>query len=489
MEQKQNQLLRIPPEQVGISSMSVLAFVEQAEERGIPLHSFMLLRGGKVAAEGYYGPFEAEHLHPIFSISKSVTSAAIGIAIGEGLLQLTDRIVDFFPEKLEGEGYHEYTSMMTIEHLLLMATVHPKSTNTQGEDWVRDFLNTAPTKLPGTSFAYDTTGTHTLCAILQKVTGTTLLEYLRPRLFEPLSMGELWWESCPMGINKGGSGIRCTTEALARFGQLYLQDGVWNGVRLLPEGWVERSTGNRIGTHGTRVMLDGKLGYGYQFWRIRNQGYCAFGMGGQLVIVLPEQDLVFVTTANTLEYKDGQARIIDCFWSTIYAALNGSGGSALSPDPEAAEKLQQRLAKLNIVMPDGQSDSPLTQRISGRRWNLDPNSYGYEACELVLEGERQGIHFHKDSGRSDVLRFGLGSWVEGTEPLLGQGVSCYGAAVWTDARTLVVTVHVIDPLQMFTLTCRFLQGGMLSVQLIPAGAVWNDHEGHLTGRTDERVEE
>ncbi|WP_159881092.1 serine hydrolase domain-containing protein [Paenibacillus puerhi] len=475
----QDRLERIAPEKAGISSEAVWAFVKQAEELGIPLHSFMLLRGGRVAAEGYYGPFEAEHLHPIFSISKSITSAAVGIAIGEGLLKLSDKVSDFFPEKLEGE-LNPYTAMMTVEHLLLMATVHPKSTSTQMEDWVSGFLNTPPTKLPGTSFAYDTTGTHTLCAILQKVTEMTVLEYLRPRLFDPLGMGELWWESCPLGINKGGSGVRCTTEALARFGQLYLQDGVWNGTRILPEGWAGQSTGNRIGTYGTRMMLDGKHGYGYQFWRIRNNGYCALGMGGQLIIVLPEQELVFVTLANTLEYRDGQARILECFWSTIHAGLIQRTDRPYSPEPQAAEELSKRLASLSLFMPAGKPDSPLSRGIAGRRWELHPNRSGYEACEFVLEGERTGLLLQKGSDRTE-LRFGLGAWTQGMEPFMGLGALSYGAAVWTDERTLVVTVHVFDPLQLFTLTCRFLEGDSLSIQLIAAGAQMNDHEEHLTG--------
>ncbi|WP_438447267.1 serine hydrolase domain-containing protein [Gorillibacterium sp. sgz5001074] len=472
-------LERIAAYEAGISSRSILAFIEQAEERGIPLHSFMLLRGGRVAAEGYYSPFGPKDLHPVFSVSKSVTSAAIGIAIGEGRMKLSDRVADFFPEKLEGE-LHPYTAQMTVEHLLMMATVHPKSTDTKIDDWVRGFLNTPPAKLPGSSFAYDTTGTHTLCAILQKVTGMTVLDYLRPRLFEPLGMGELWWESDPLGINKGGSGIRCTTEALARFGQLYLQNGVWNGVRLLPEGWVERSTGSRIGTYGTRMMLDGKLGYGYQFWRIRNNGYCAFGMGGQLVVVLPEQDLVFVTTANTLEYKDGQTRILECFWSTIHASL--TEGEPLPADPSAEAALKERLGALSLFLPEGQADSPSALAVNGRRWVLDPGSrYGFEACEFVLEGGESRLLLDIGGERRE-LRFGLRAWARGTEPFMGKGAAAYGAGVWTDDRTLVITVHVIDPLQMFTLTCRFMEEGRLSVQVIPTGAEMNDHEGHLTGR-------
>ncbi|MDR6551937.1 serine hydrolase [Paenibacillus qinlingensis] len=480
MEKAQIQFERISPEKAGIASDAVLAFVEKVEELGIPLHSFMLLRSGRLVAEGYYSPFQADHLHPIFSVSKSVTSAAIGIAIGEGLLKLTDRVVDFFPEKLEDE-VHPYTAMMTIEHLLLMATVHPRSTHKQqADDWVKVFLNTPPSKMPGTSFAYDTTGTHTLAAIVHKVTGTSVLAYLRPRLFDPLGMGELWWENCPSGINKGGSGLHCTTDALARFGQLYLQDGVWNNVRILPEGWVERSTGNRIGTYGTRFMLDGKLGYGYKFWRIRNNGYCAFGMGGQLVIVLPDQEVVLVTTANTLEYKDGQALIFECFWSTIYASLIENDGASLAPNVPAENALQQRLTTLKLFMPEGKVSSPLLGNISGRRWILEPNQYDYEACEFELEGEEPGLYFYKEGKRVD-LRFGLGDWTPGVDPIMHTDSTSYGAAVWTDERTLVVTVHIVHPLQMFTFTCRFQEQDSLSVQIVPAGIQLNEHDGHLSG--------
>ncbi|WP_429308869.1 serine hydrolase domain-containing protein [Paenibacillus mucilaginosus] len=479
LDQGQKQWERISAGQAGISSGAVLDFVEKAEELGIPLHSFMLVRSGRIAAEGYYSPFQANDLHPIFSVSKSVTSAAIGIAMGEGLLKLTDRVVDFFPEKLERE-VHTYTSMMTVEHLLLMATVHPRSTDTRVEDWVRCFLNTPPSKLPGTSFAYDTTGTHTLCAILQKVTGMSVLDYVRPRLFEPLGMGELWWESCPSGINKGGSGLRCTTDALARFGQLYLQDGIWNGVRILPEDWVKRSTDSRIGTYGTRMMLDGKLGYGYQFWRIRNNGYCAFGMGGQLVIVLPDQELVFVTTANTLEYRDGQARIFDCFWSTIYASLRENKTIQHAPDPEGETALQSRLSSLKLFMPEGKAHSRLSRNITGRSWILDPNPYGYEACQFELEGAEPGLLFDKN-GEGTELRFGLGVWLPGAEPFMDIGAASYGAAVWTNEHTLVIIVHVFDPLQMFTIHCRFLEESRLSIQIVPAGVQLNDHEGYLTG--------
>lgn len=472
-------LERMAPEALGVAPQGILDFLEEAEDRAIPLHGFMLLRHGKVAAEGCFRPFGMEDLHPVFSVSKSITSAAVGIAAGEGLLRLEDRIADYFPEKLEGE-LHPYTAMMTVEDLLKMATVHLKSTDTQTDDWVKGFLNTPPSRLPGTAFAYDTTGTHTLCAILQKVTGQTVHEYLKPRLFEPIGMGRIEWESCPMGINKGGSGIRCTVEALARFGQLYLQDGVWNGVRLLPEGWVEASTGKRIDTSVTRVMMDGRKGYGYQFWRVRHNAYCAFGMGGQLVVVMPERDAVFVTTANTLQFKDGQQQLLDCLWSTLYPAM-AEEGAPVAKDPAAAARLAERLGRLTLHMPEGsgQRTPPAgLQALSGQRWRLDPNRYGFEACEFHWDGTPPALRFIQGAEEKE-LRFGWKEWAPGTDPFLGQ--DCIGAAVWTDERTLVITAHLLYPLQMFVLHCRFLDG-RISIHTVPAGAAMNDHEGGLNGR-------
>lgn len=266
-------LSRTPPEKVGISSKAINQFIDSVIDKNINLHSFMLVRHGQVAAEGYFYPFDEPMLHNIFSVSKSVTSAAIGIAIDEGLISLNDRVIDYFPEKLV-QPVHPYTELMTIEHLLTMATVHRGSTNTKREDWVKTFLNTPPSHLPGTIFSYDTTGTHTLCAILQQVTGMTIQQYLSTRLFDPLGIGVIEWESCPMNINKGGSGIKCTTEDMAKLGQLYLQLGIWNGTQILPMDWVEWSTSKQIDTSNTRMMLlDGQKGYGYQFWRVRNNAY------------------------------------------------------------------------------------------------------------------------------------------------------------------------------------------------------------------------
>jgi CubicO group peptidase (beta-lactamase class C family) len=467
----QQELERVVPERAGISSNAIQSFLNIIREKSINLHSFMLLRHGKVAAEGHYRPFGESLLHPIFSISKTVTSAAIGIAIGEGLLTLEDRIADFFPDKIDGE-LHPYTGMMTIRHLLMMATVHPKSTNTQVDDWVHSFLNTPPSHPPGTVFAYDTTGTHTLCAILQKVTGMTVHEYLQPRLFEPIGIGTMKWESCPMGINKGGSGIWWTTEDLARFGQLYLQQGVWQGRQVLPQGWAELSSSRQIDNSHTRFLLEGRNGYGYQIWRSRHNSYCFFGMGGQFVLVIPERDTVFVSTANTLLHKDGHQMILDSFWEALYPALRDE---PLEHAPAEYERLKTRLDRLTLQLPAGDTRSPFQEMISGRRFRIDPNPLRFEACEFLWDREASTLRFYAQAADANkeeyTLRFGLQSWITDTEPLFGERAAAAGT--WADDQTLIIHCQLLHHMQMYMLVCR-LQEEHLVIQIVSVGTMENN---------------
>ncbi|MBE1442075.1 serine hydrolase domain-containing protein [Paenibacillus sp. OAS669] len=468
------ELARVQPESVGIRSKAIIDFIDSIQEKQIHLHSFAVLRYGKVAAEGYYKPYSARQLHQAFSVSKSVTSASIGIAIGEGLLTLEDAVADYFPEKLAGE-VHPYIRMMRIKHLLAMQTAHAKSTNTQVQDWVESFLNTKPSHPPGTSFAYDTTGTHTLCAILQKVTGMTVHDYLRTRLFDPIGIGEIEWESCPLGINKGGSGIKCTTEDLARFGQLYLQQGIWEDKRILPEGWVELSTAKHADTNNAKMLLDGPLGYGYQFWRTRYNSYSAFGAGGQLVVVIPEKEAVFVSTANTMKYRDGQQQVLDSLWETLYPAIQDE---ALPENGSTYTSLITKLDKLTLTMPRGKISSPMMEALSGKQIELDSNAFDFEACEFHFAEESGCLSFYGKGQRLD-LDFGLMDWRSGKDPFLG--LEGFSAGAWTDEKTLVIQTTLFELTQEFTLTCGWEQG-LLSIQVVPAGFYYKDQVEYLNER-------
>ena len=217
-----HQLPYATPESQGIASSTILAFVEAAERDIDSLHSFMLLRHGHVLAEGWWAPYEAERPHMLFSLSKSFTSSAIGLAVAEGRLSVDDQVLSFFPEAAPAEP-SEHLAAMRVRDLLSMSTGHAQDTTPylrQAPDanWVKAFLARPVEHPPGTHFVYNSGATYMLSAIIQQLAGTTLLEYLRPRLLTPLGIAQATWETCPRGINTGGWGLSIRTEGLAKFG-------------------------------------------------------------------------------------------------------------------------------------------------------------------------------------------------------------------------------------------------------------------------------
>ena len=441
-----NQLPRVSPESVGIPSAAVKKFMEAIEFRSVSLHSFMLLRHGKVAAESYYAPYRKDSRHRMYSVSKSFTSAAAGIAIREGKLKLTDKAADFFPEEVIGE-LHPFTAAMTVEDLLTMRTVHKGSTDTSKGHWVRSFLNTPPSHPSGTTFAYDTTGTHMVCAILQKITGKTVQEYLEETMFEKVGIGPITWEQCDQGISLGGSGIRCTTEDMARFGQLYLQDGVWNGERIFPEGWAEKSISPIADNSCGNFAFDGGHGYGYFFWRTRYNGGCAFGMGGQLIIILPEKDLVFACTANALERKDGQQLILDSFWETLYDCLSDE---ALPEAPENLAELRKAASNAVTWLP-GKTDSPW-KKIGAKTIKLDTGFEGITDIIFSFEDDCGTLKMTRN-GKEILFPFGLGYYVPFFDPFTGLEAECGASFVRDDL--LVIRTEIPDHVQRYEFHCSF----------------------------------
>ncbi len=466
------QLSRAKPEEVGVNAKGIEQFIGLIREKRVALHSFMLLRHGKVAAEGFFAPFDKDRLHPIFSVSKSITSAAVGIAVGEGRFGLQDKAVELLARHAAGD-IHPYTAKLTVEHLLKMTTVYHKAPSSETPNWVRTYLTSKPERPPGFLFAYDTSGTNLLCAILQETTGMTVHQYLQPRLFDAIGMGPLDWASCPMGINRGGSGIRCTTEGLANFGQLYLQDGLWNGRRVLPEGWVARSTARHVDNSGHKGMLDGKPGYGYQFWRLRNGAYAAFGLGGQFVVVMPDKDAVFISTANTQFVKDGHQVILDSMWEALYPAMDGEGAGAATA---AGSGLAERLAGLELSLPPGQPDSAMAAAVNGRFYRLEPNRHGFTGCRFQFAGEASTLRLTRGegaNGEAAELAFGLHHWVSARDSLFSSDEACCASGTWVDGHTLLIHMHLLDKLQMVMFICHFEEDTM-AIQLVMPGVHFKD---------------
>lgn len=312
-------LPRSSPELQGISSAAIRDFVETADRQVTTMHSFMIARHGHVIAEGWWKPESPEKPHIMWSLSKSFMSTAIGLVVGDGLLSVDDLVLPFFPEYAPAEP-SDKLRLMRVRDLLTMTTGHDTEPRpVPGVAWELAFLAHPVPHKPGTHFLYNSAASHMLSAILQKVTGQTMLDFLRPRLFEPLGIQNPHWESSPQGVTVGGWGLHIRTEDIARFGQLYLQKGQWNGRQLVPEEWIEQATSKQV-SNGSNPASDWDQGYGFQFWRCRHNAYRGDGKDGQFCVVLPDFDAVVAMTAETGDLQ-GQLALV---WDKLLPAFHES---------------------------------------------------------------------------------------------------------------------------------------------------------------------
>jgi len=333
-------LPRATPESQGVSSAAIRAFIEEADAKVDTMHSVILVRHGKVVAEAWWKPQTSDTPHVMHSLSKSFTSTAIGLAAAEGKLSIDDPVLKFFPEEAPEKPSKNLQSMR-IRDLLMMSTGHSTLPVFKPEEpWVKTFLHHPVEFKPGTHFVYNSPGSYMLSAIVQKATGQTTLDYLKPRLFEPLGIENPTWLVSPQGVSTGGWGLMLRTEDVAKFGQLYLQKGKWNDKQILTPQWVEMATARQT-SNGSDPTRDWDQGYGFQFWRCRHGAYRGDGAFGQFCVVLPEQDAVIAITADT---RDMQAEL-NIVWDKLLPAFSKE------PLPENAEeqaKLKNAIAKLAV---------------------------------------------------------------------------------------------------------------------------------------------
>ncbi|MFF7320550.1 serine hydrolase domain-containing protein [Streptomyces albogriseolus] len=341
------------PATQGVDASGVHAFLDALEaDPDIEPHGLTIVRHGRVVASGSWAPYTAARPHLLYSLSKSFTSTAAGLAEAEGLIDFDAPVLSYFPE-IDADITDPRSRSMLVRHVASMASGHDHETVDEAfgadpAEPVRGFLLQPPQHDPGTLFTYNQPCTYTLGAIVQRVTGQTLVEYLRPRLFDPLGIGEALWSRDRAGRDIGFAGLHTTTDAIARFGLLYLNDGVWQGERLLPEGWVERATRAHIDTAGAMGgddRSDWDQGYGYQFWRGRH-GFRGDGAYGQYCLVLPEHDAVIAATSATAEMQ----RYLELVWRHLLPAF---GDAPLTGRDAEDAALRERLEHLALPATDG----------------------------------------------------------------------------------------------------------------------------------------
>ena len=461
-------LPRSTPEAEGVSSEAILAFIEAADKEANEIHSFMLLRHGKVIAEGWWKPYGPELKHTMYSLSKSFTSTAVGFAVTEKLLTVNDKVISFFPEKVP-DTISTNLAQMTVKDLLTMSVgMDPDPTfRVRGGNgnWEETFFRTPVLYEPGSRFLYNSLASYMLSAIVQKVTGEKIIDYLTPRLFEPLGITGADWELNSQGVNTGGWGLRLKTEDIAKAGQFYLQKGKWQGKQLLPAGWIEEATTSWIdqapdAPQDKKASSDWMQGYGYQFWLCRNNAYRGDGAFGQYMIVLPDQDAVIAITSQTNDMQ----KELNLVWKYL---LPGFAGKKLHADEEALSKLNKRLASLQLPVYYKRSSSPLQQDLSGKTYKFGSNESQLQSLKLEISDTLATLHLRKAS-TDYILNFTTGEWYYDVTELPGPNLvpnknidvlrpfRVAGSYTWLDDNTLEFTLRYIESPHTETITCVFL---------------------------------
>ena len=404
------------PEECGVESEYIYNFLEKLNKCDINMHSFILMRHDHIICEAYYSPFTAESNHRMFSAAKSVVSLAIGLLINDGRIKLDDRIVDYFPEKLPESGVHEYMQMLTIEDMLTMRTCHSKNAYkaTDLNDWVEAFFTVKPSNVPGTQFAYDTASTHCLCALVEKLTGMDILDFMRMRVLDKMNFTKgAHMLKTEDGVSQGGSGLCATAMDLFKIIYLVAKKGIIDGEEIYPSDYIKAATSRHSAPIAKQDTLEEKIGYGYQFWLVKNSGVAIYGMAGQLAVYLKDKDLLFVTTADTMNIKAGTETIYEAFFAEIYDKLDAesyynpadsaegrsdsaegkaasAGNMADGSESRVGNIENERLAAYlnSLTLKRVKSVSELKLDPYGRRFLLDDNNCGF--TEIMLNHEENG---------------------------------------------------------------------------------------------------
>ncbi len=468
-------LKRSTPEKQGIDSKAILNFIHEIESLDLELHSFMILRHGYVISEAWWKPYKKDEVHMLNSLSKSFTSTAIGLAVGEGLITLNDRVISFFEEYVP-DRVHKNLDQMTIRHLLTMNTGHDKDfmmdiINRHEQDWVQCFFQEEVIHEPGTHFVYNNMATYMLSAIIQKVAKITIEDYLKSRIFEVLGI-ECTWAKCPKGINFGAFGLNLTTESIAKFGQLYLQNGLWDGRQIIPAEWIKEAT-----TYQVKTDRDGdgdrSVGYGYQFWRCRHNAYRGDGAFGQYCIVMPDQDAVIAITSGV----DNMQAVLDAVWKHL---LTGMVDGVIQ-EKDAYNMMQQKIENLAYTL-EGNTSSPWKDTINGNTYKLESNDYGIKNVTFTFQDDYIELRVNVVD-KEFIVPIGISNWIDGTvDGEYGFKEKIRSMARWQRPDVLKILYRFVEATYTFEYITYFEEGSISIDFMIYHGFQAPDKPVRLIGK-------
>ena len=489
---------KITPEEAGIPSSKIQEFISLLERRGASTHSVLMMRGGKILAEYYWKPFNADFCHRMYSQTKSFVGVAIGLLLDEGKLSLDDKIVSHFPEKIEREIPH-YLAELSIREMLTMTTA---GTNenwfTYGNpDRTNLYMNTNKANHPaGTLWEYDSAGSQVLSALVEKLSGMSLLEYLRLKFFNKMgTFKTAEMLKTPNGDTWGDSAMVCTTRDIASFGHLCMRYGNWEGEQLISREYMKEATSRVVDNNEHAQGGVFQHGYGYQIWRTEQNGFAFVGMGHQFTVCLPDRDFVFTVTS------DNQGPSSACIREQMISGLFDIVVDSMQDTPlaknEAAEAaLAKATENLTLRAVKGADDSSFREELSGKVYVPGENPMGITKLSFVFNSASEGELHYTNAQGDKVIPFGINHNVYGKFPELGYSDG-FGAAVttdgfmyndavsaaWVEEKKLMLYVQVIDK-YFGTMSAIFsFKGDELYARFSKtAENFFNEYEGRLVAK-------
>ncbi|MBQ9802629.1 MAG: serine hydrolase [Clostridia bacterium] len=444
------------PEEAGISSAHVRRFYEKLEKYHLSTHSVILSRGDAIFSECYYAPFHQDFLHRMYSVSKSFVSIAVGFCEQDGLLSLDDPLMKFFPEYEGREGFYAHSS--TIREMLMMETASERGLNwfkMHAENRIDTYFEQEPTKLPGTLFRYDSSGSYILGVVVERLTGKPFLSYLQEKVLDDIGFSKnAYCLQAPGGNSWGDSGVMCTARDLLLFARFVLNGGTFGGKRYLSETYLKDATTMHVCDNDYGFVFHSGHGYGYQIWGAPRGCFGMFGMGNQIAVCDPAHDFIFVINSDNQGNPHNYELIFDALYDHIINHLSEEP-TALPANAAELEALNAYLATRKLFYLGGATASPFAEKINGKTFTASENPMGIKWFRLTFDGDGGKFYYENAQGQKCMpFGFGYNTFAqfpeEGYADMVGNTYTpghTYRAAFsadWPEEQKLRIRVQIID---------------------------------------------
>ncbi|MBE6645221.1 MAG: serine hydrolase [Ruminococcaceae bacterium] len=484
------------PEQCGLSSANIEKFIRTLEDRKLITHNVLIAKGDDIVFEKYWAPFDEKFLHRQYSVTKSIVALAVGFAEQDGLVELDAPISRYFPEEVK-RAKCEQIKNQTVREMLTMTTslvAQHWMRNNCKDDRVQFYFENASVdniRPAGTVFAYDSSGTFILCAMVERVTGKTFMEYMREKCFDKIGVSrEATCLTCPGGHSWGDSALLCTARDLYLMAKFTMNMGKWNGEQLLNENFVKDATSALVDNENDFIYEHNTLGYGYYIWRTYDNSFFFNGMGGQLAVCVPDKDIILIYNGdNQGNNFNAKKNVMDAFFDIIVRADHNVENAE-----ENQASLEEFTKDLKLAVAFGDHDSPFADKINGKTFVLEPNHMEIKWLRFNFTDGVCTLNYENATGEKTVY-FGMSKNVfdkfpeEGYSDLVGGKYAkgnfydCAASAGWTRENTLGIHVQAIDKyFGRLSMKFVFKDENTVGIKMTPA-AEWffNEYDGYACG--------